>query len=75
MTYTVSSVTLNPSIPYHTIVFDENTNIVANLHRLQWSSISFQESIISRCILGTFYLQQVTKCTPTYLQFPAKNLV
>jgi len=49
-------------------VLDENTNIVAYLHRLQWSSISLHGSAISRCILGSFYLQQVSKSrmyTPT----------
>jgi len=57
-------------------VFDANTNIVASLHRLQWSSISLHGSTMSWCILGSFYLQQVSKswiCTVTYPQFLAKN--
>jgi len=64
------------SVIGNALVLDENTNIVANLHCLQWSSISLHGSTISRCIVGTFYLQQVCKSrmyTLTYPQFLAKN--
>jgi len=40
-------------------VFDECTNIAANLHRLCWSFIWPPGSTISLCILGNFFVLEM----------------
>jgi len=57
--------------PLKALVFDENTNIIHYLHHLQ-SSLEYNFTMHSGNILPSAS-KQVPVCTPTYLQFPAKN--